>query len=184
MVHFYNSYSQKAILCNGMIYFVVTNDTPHSCLHYDIVYSREDSESVVDPTMTSLEGFRDWYRVKKSVWDYYLDMGFKPVKVCLCCMVDQEKRYYQEIPIVSSSDIPPLVKPKSPSIPSASTVPEATASASDDDDPMWIKIFGVVYLVISICIFVFYAHEKFGVIPGSLYSVFWSYTIPIHLLFF
>lgn len=183
MVHFENSYSQGAVLSNGIIYFVVTNDTQHSGLHYDVIYSREDSESVVDPTMTTLEGYHDWYRVKKSVCDKYLEMGYTPKKVCLCCMVDQEKRYYQEIPIVASSSIPPLVKPKSHHVLSVTATPRKAMSNPNEDDwgPL---VFEIATFIISICVFFFYAYDEFGVLPGILYSVFWPFAIPIHLLFY
>ena len=65
-------------------------------------------------------------------------------------------------------------KPRTSSSSSSSTKGEEVASV----------IGGLIMLIISVCVFLFYAKEEFGVLWGILYSIFWYVTIPIHYFFF
>lgn len=67
---------------------------------------------------------------------------------------------------------------------SHSSTPSNTASNSSSESSIGETIGGLLYLIVAACVFFFYAAEDFGIIPGMLYSFFWSLTIPIHYFFF
>lgn len=55
---------------------------------------------------------------------------------------------------------------------------------SSDSEEIVQIIGGIIMLIISICIFIFYAKAKFGFFLGILYSLFFYVTVPVHYFFF
>lgn len=51
--------------------------------------------------------------------------------------------------------------------------------SGDDTSSFW---GGLVMLIISTCIYFFYAKAQFGVFLGILYSLFWYCTVPVHFI--
>jgi hypothetical protein len=58
------------------------------------------------------------------------------------------------------------------------------ASNSSNENSNVETIGGLIMLIISVCVFFFYAKAKFGIIGGIFYSLFWYLTIPTHYFFF
>ena len=45
-------------------------------------------------------------------------------------------------------------------------------------------IGGLIYMIIAACVFYFYAMDEFNIIGAIFYSLYWSITVPVHLIFF
>ena len=45
-------------------------------------------------------------------------------------------------------------------------------------------IWGLIYMIIAVCVFYFYAMDEFNIIGAIFYSFYWFITIPVHLIFF
>ena len=60
---------------------------------------------------------------------------------------------------------------------------EETSSSSIGEDIIGV-IGTIVYYMIGILVFFFYAKEAFGILWGILYSFFWIYAGPIDYFFF
>lgn len=59
-----------------------------------------------------------------------------------------------------------------------------SSSSSSRGEEVASVIGGLIMLIISVCVFLFYAKEEFGMLWGIPYSIFWYVTIPIHYFFF
>lgn len=61
---------------------------------------------------------------------------------------------------------------------------EEEGKHSEDEDKLAEKIGGAIYFIVAVLIYFFYAKNKFGLILGFFYSLWWTLTVPIHWLFF